>query len=125
MKFIRKDPARKFIVGNSRQFYMSDCGEIQLGYDEQVSFTTESGAEYDVARKNWGFYATPSLNGRLVHFGLNAVLVMNTLTQRYFILLVEEGKNDYFFDYCRQESLEVVSWLNSDKCLKALGSNDA
>ena len=124
MKFIKKDPARKFLVGDSKQFYISDCAEIHLEHDEQVSFKTESGAEYDVARKSWGFYATPSLNGRLLNFGLNAVLVINTHTCRYYILLVEEGKEDDFFEYCRDESLEVLCWLNSNEKLKRLGDND-
>ena len=121
MKFIKKDPARKFLVGNSKQFYISDCGEMHLDYDEQISFKTETGAEYDVARKSWGFYATPSLNARLPYFGLNAVLAVNTSTSRYYILLVEEGKDDEFLEYCRQESLKVVTWLSSDKSLYALG----
>ena len=124
MKFIKKHPARKFLVGNSKQFYISDCGEMYLEHDEQISFKTESGAEYDVARKSWGFYATPSLNGRLLNFGLNAVLVVNTLTCRYFVLLIEEGKDNEFLEYCRQESLEVVRWLNSDESLKGLGENN-
>ena len=124
MKFIKKTPARKFLVGNSEQFYISDCGEMHLEHDEQISFKTESGAEYDVARKSWGFYATPSLNARLLNFGLNAVLVVNTLTRRYFIMLVEEGKYNDFFEYCRDESLAVVTWLNSDEMLKGIGGNN-
>jgi len=124
MNFIKKQPPRKFVVGNSKKFYISDCGEMHLENDEQISFKTESGAEYDVARKSWGFYATPSLNGRLLSFGLNAVLVVNTLICRYYILLVEDGKEDDFFEYCRDESLEVLCWLNSDERLKGLGCND-
>jgi hypothetical protein len=52
---------------------------------------TKSGAEYDVAAKDWGFYATPSLNGRLQQFGLRGVLIRNRGTGRYFVLLVEPG----------------------------------
>ena len=55
----------------------SDCGRIALAPDEQVTFTTEAGGEYDVTRKSWGFYATPSINGRLKTFGLRAALVRN------------------------------------------------
>ena len=99
---------------------MRDCGTLALAPDEQVTLVTESGAEYDVARKDWGFYATPSLNGRLASFGLRGVLIRNTLTGRYFVLLVERGREDAFDAYMAQESLEVVAWLDGTDALDAL-----
>ena len=120
MKFEEKSPPRRFAVGNAVKFEMRDCGTLALAADEQVTLVTESGAEYDVARKDWGFYATPSLNGRLESFGLRGVLIRNTLTGRYFILLVERGREDAFAAYAAQESLEVVAWLDSTEALEAL-----
>ncbi|HLN09267.1 MAG TPA: hypothetical protein VK281_09945, partial [Xanthobacteraceae bacterium] len=70
MQFDPKVPPRVFTVGNSGPIEMRDCGMVALDADEQLTFVTERGAEYDVARKDWGFYATPSLNGRLMQFGL-------------------------------------------------------
>ncbi|WP_096701982.1 hypothetical protein [Magnetospirillum sp. 15-1] len=113
MKFSPKDPPRTFPVGNSVIFDMKDCGTLALAPDEQVTLVTESGGEYDVARKDWGFYATPSLNGRLEQFGLRAVLIVNRGTGRYFLLLVEAGKEELFDAYCRQENLAVVAWLDN------------
>lgn len=112
-----KDPPRRFRVGNSVKFDMQDCARIELQADEQVTFVTERGAEFDVARKDWGFYATPSLNGRLVDFGLRAVLIRNTLTERYFVLLVERSMEAAFEAYLIQESCEIVAWLDSGKSL--------
>ncbi|WP_119168009.1 hypothetical protein [Algihabitans albus] len=120
MKFAPKDPPRRFTVGNAALFEMKDCGELALESDEQVTFTTPGGGEYDVARKDWGFYATPSLNGRLPQFGLRGVLIRNRLTGRYFLLLVEQGREESFEAYCEQESLERVSWLDSDEALDGL-----
>ena len=120
MKFEEKSPPRRFTVGNAAKFEMRDCGTLELAPDEQVTLVTESGAEYDVARKDWGFYATPSLNGRLESFGLRSVLIRNTLTGRYFVLLVERGREDAFAAYMVQESLEVVAWLDSTDALDAL-----
>lgn len=120
MKFHPKDPPRKFPVGNSIIFDMSDCGSVELAADEQVTFMTEAGAEYDVSRKDWGFYATPSLNGRLEGFGLRGVLIKNTLTGRYFIFLVERGREPAFDAYCEQESLAIVSWLDTTAALAEL-----
>jgi hypothetical protein len=120
MKFEEKSPPRRFTVGNDVKFDMLDCGSLALAPDEQVTLTTESGGEYDVARKDWGFYATPSLNGRLQQFGLRGVLIRNTLTGRYFVLLVERGREQAFEAYQVQESLEVVAWLDSSEALDAL-----
>jgi hypothetical protein len=117
MKFDQKNPPRRFSVGNARKFDMSDCGTMHLAPDEQITFVTENGGEYDLARKDWGFYATPSLNGRLETFGLRTVLIQNRGTKRYFILLVERGKEAAFDDYLRVENLRIVHWLDStDSC---------
>ncbi len=120
MKFDAKSPPRGFTVGNAVRFEMRDCGTLALEPDEQVTFTTPSGGEYDVARKDWGFYATPSLNGRLSGFGLRAVLIRNRLTGRYFVLLVEAGKEPGFAAYLEQESCETVAWLDTDEALERL-----
>jgi hypothetical protein len=120
VKFEPRDPPRRFTVGNAVKFDMKDCGTLRLAADEQVTFVTESGAEYDVARKDWGFYATPSLNGRLEQFGLRGVLIKNRGTGRYFVLLVERGQEAGFDAYCDQENLAVIAWLDSSEALDAL-----
>lgn len=120
MNFHRNDPPRCFTVGNRIKFDMHDCGSLALAPNEQVTFLTESGGEYDIARKDWGFYATPSLNGRLSGFGLRAVLIRNTLTGRYFVFLMEQGQEDTFNAYLEQESLEIIAWLDSTERLDAL-----
>ena len=120
MKFEPKNPPRRFAVGNSVKFEMKDCGNLHLDADEQVTFVTPSGAEYDVAAKEWGFYATPSLNGRLEQFGLRGVLIRNRDTGRYFVLLVARGREPQFDAYCTQENLAVIAWLDSTEALDRL-----
>jgi hypothetical protein len=120
MRFAEKLPPRRFAVGNSDKIEIRDCGTLALESDEQVTLVTESGAEYDVARKEWGFYATPSLNGRLESFGLRGVLIRNMLTGRYFVLLVERGREDAFNAYMARESLEIVAWLDGTAALDRL-----
>ena len=119
MKVDEKRPPRVFQVGNVDKFPMRDCGTVRLEPDEQLTFVTESGAEYDLARKDWGFYATPSLNARLVSFGLRAVLVRNP-SGRYFVLLVEKGREAKFDAYVASERLAIVCWMDSDDRLRAL-----
>ena len=119
MLFNELNPPRLFEVGNTAKFNIKDCGSVSLEENEQITFLTKSGGEYDVAKKKWGFYATPSLNGRLADFNLRAVIIVNIITRRFFILLVEKGQEKEFEDYCIQEKLEVVLWLDSsDACEK-------
>jgi len=120
VRFDPQDPPRIFEVGYGETVRMCDCGRLALEADEQVTFTTASGAEYDVARKSWGFYATPSLNGRLQDFGLRGVLVRNRI-DRYFVLLVERGHEPEFERYLDVEELHVVTWLDTTADLERLG----
>lgn len=119
MQFEPKHPPREFIVGFDRKGVIRDCGTMRLEPDEQITFKTEDGKEYDVTRKDWGFYAGPSLNGRLAGFNLRAVLVKNRL-ERFFVLLVERGKEESFAHYVAGEPLQIIAWLDTTESLKRL-----
>ena len=120
MKVVQAVPPREFNAGSeARPVLMRDCGRVALEADEQVTFVTGAGGEYDVARKEWGFYATPSLNGRLGRFGLRPALVRNP-AGRCFIFLQESGKEAAFDAYLSGESLEVLAWLDDEAVLAAI-----
>lgn len=119
MKITEIEPPRIFEVGFGETIQMKDCGRVELAPDEQVTFVTDSGAEYDLARKSWGFYATPSLNSRLAGFGLRAVMVKNRLN-RYFILLVEKGREVEFQRYLDIEGLHIIGWMDTTESLEDL-----
>jgi hypothetical protein len=118
MKLKVIDPPRAFTVGHSR-IKLQDCAHITLNPDEQVTFLTESGTEYDVARKSWGYYATPSINNRLMSFGLRAVLVKGE-DGKFFLHLVEKGKEEEYTHYRKAERLAVVCWIDSHEALSRL-----
>jgi len=128
MKFTPQDPPRTFSVGTPASpggiVRMKDCGRVDLRPDEQVTLTTPSGTEYDVARKSWGFYATPSLNSRLPRFGLRAVLVKcpeaGNPVAKYFIYLVERGREAEFEQYNSIRGYGVVAWLDRSEALEEL-----
>jgi hypothetical protein len=128
MRFDPLDPPRAYACGLHGDVVIHDHGRLALEADEQVTLTTPAGGEYDVTRKGWGFYATPSLNGRLPRFGLRPVLVRNTLRQ-WFVLLVERGHEDAFGAYADSEALAVVAWLDDTATLERLdaaaGDGDA
>lgn len=124
MKFIPQSPPRVYEAGRDVRVRISDCGRLHLSPDEQVTLTTPAGGQYDVTRKDWGFYATPSLNGRLASFGLRGSLVRNR-DDRVFVLLVETGHEAAFERYCAEEKLDVVAWLDTDEALARLASRPA
>ncbi len=111
MKIEPTHPARVFQVGLERQISIADCGSIHLEPDEQVTFVTSSGKEHDFVAKSWGFYATPSINGRLVDQGFKTALVKNSIG-RYYVMVVEADRVSDFTDYIREERHEVVEWLD-------------
>lgn len=115
----RNDPPRAYRTGRAEDVVIHDVGRMSLDADEQITLTTPSGGEYDVARKEWGFYATPSMNGRLPRHGLRPVVVRNGLG-RYFLLLVERGREDGFASYAETERLIIVAWLDSDEACAAV-----
>ena len=44
MKLDLKEPPRKFKVGQNDQIEISDCGDIELKPNEQVTFVTDTGS---------------------------------------------------------------------------------
>jgi hypothetical protein len=119
MKVLAQDPPRTFRVGPQGAIELRDCGRVQLEPDEQVTFTTPTGAEYDVVAKSWGFYATPSVNGRLVTFGFSSALVKSADGKR-FVLLVDRSRRGEFDAYLAANNLTVVVWLDDDRALDVL-----
>ena len=115
MQFKPLDPPRKFEVsGAGLKLELADCGSLDLNPDEQVTFTTDSGGQYDVTRKSWGFYATPSINGRLKSFGLRGALVVSKFG-KIFLMLVESGKEPEFFTYINSDLQSFICWLDDDQ----------
>lgn len=111
MKFIKNEPRRRFRTGVNHDIEITDCGRVRLEPDELVSFETASGRLHDFAAKSWGFYATPSVNGRLAGQGFKTALVKNA-EGRYYIMVVEPEKMVDFEDYLRKENNRVVEWLD-------------
>ena len=114
MNIETKKPPRVFAVGLKGEIMISHTADIALQPDEQVTFTAPSGSEFDVVRKSWGYYGTPSLNRRLRDHGLRAVLVQGRAHGGMYLLLVEKGCEDEFRRYMDTDNLRVISWLDDD-----------
>jgi hypothetical protein len=111
MKFDLRSIPRAFSVGKDMLIKIKDYGRIFMESNEQITLCFDKTQELDVACKEWGFYATPSLNHRLVNQGFRTALVKNSQS-RYYIMVVSNLKVDAFIDYCRAEDQTIVSWLS-------------
>jgi len=90
---------------------IKDYGKIQLNKNEMISFITKSKREYDFTAKDWGFYVTPSINGRLKKEGFKIALVKNN-TGKFFIMAVENNKKILFKKYCSNDMLKIIKWMS-------------
>ena len=111
MRTTPKSPAREFSVG-IRSIVVSHVADVELGPDEMITFTGPDAHEYDVVRKTWGYYATPSIGKRLPAYGLRAGLMRNIDTRHCFVVLVHEYALDDWKNYMADERQELVGWLD-------------
>ena len=111
MKLSEKKPKRSFFVGKNKKIKIEDCGSIHLDNDEMITFLTKDKKEWDVVKKSWGFYATPSINDRLYKQGYRCALVKNKKGSLY-IMLIEKNKLNKFNSYILNEDNHVLMWLD-------------
>jgi hypothetical protein len=107
----RIDPPREFSAGGVTLHHSAN---VELSADEQITLVSASGSEYDIVRKSWGYYATPSMNRRLAANGLRAALTVGA-DGRVALLLVERGRRADFEGYLAGERMRVLAWLDTDE----------
>ena len=120
MNIQHNNPPREFPVNLQEGIVLKDCAHIELAPDEQVTFVKATGSEYDVAAKAWGYYATPSINGRLRRFNLRTTLVYGK--GLLYVMLVDKNCEEEFHDYLSAEKLELLCWLDEDDTIKAVAN---
>ena len=119
MKIEPLSPPRKFFVGLNDHIEIKHCANINLDDNEQITFIINSGKEYDVVRKTWGYYGTPSVNGRLKRFNFKTALVINKKNQ-LFIMLVEKDKQNMFLEYINMDQQTLLCWLDEMDSLQRI-----
>ena len=98
-------------VGNSK-IQLNDTASIMLKKNEQVTFKY-LGSEYDVAKKDWGYYATPSINKRLKKFRYECALIKNS-QNKFFLCFINKDMKKKFMLYLKKDGQKIVCWLNSN-----------
>ena len=100
---------RTFKVNN--KIKLTQVADILLNSDEMITMK-DRGKEFDITKKNWGYYATPSINKRLKSFGYATAIIKNKVTKNIFIVLVDKEKKKIFDRYIKSENLKILKWLH-------------
>ena len=104
------NPPRIFAVGKKSDILLNHVATISLQNNEIVTFLGENNREYEITSKEWGFYATPSLNSRLKQSRICSCLVRSQ-EGKLFIHLVYSEKRYQHELYCESENLEIIEWF--------------
>lgn len=107
MKIIKKN--RTFKVG-IKKIILKEVAKIKLKKNEMITFVSGK-SEYDVVKKEWGYYATPSINKRLISYDINTCLIKNIKSKNLFLVLVHKRKKKQFLKYLKEEKCKIVKWL--------------
>ena len=92
---------------------------VHLAADEQVTLLGESGSEFDVTRKAWGFYGSPSFRWRMPRFNVRPALIGNKDAVRYFCV-VEAGHEAEFEASLDAAALVLYVWCDQPDALQSL-----
>ena len=118
MRILREK--RKFCVGKNNDITLKQAASIKMHKNDNISIYFDKFVNYDITKKDWGFYCLPSINKRLKRFNLKAVLTRNCRLNTYFIMLVVNEKKliRKFKNYCKKEDLKLITWLDAKNLLK-------
>ena len=105
MKIKINKKTRKFNVGIGK-ITLKDLGKIYLNKNEQITFVRKK-SEFDIVKKSWGYYATPSVNKRLKKFNFRTFLTKNSFNDVY-VLIVHKDKIRDFKKYLKDEKIKIV-----------------
>ena len=119
MKFSIDTEPRRFLVGRVG-VELSHVADLRLDPNEVVTFVSGLDREYDVTAKDWGYYATPSVGGRLRRFGMRAGLMRNVETRQVFVVIVFDDRLDAWQAYLDEENEELIVWLDDELELERL-----
>lgn len=97
---------RSFFVGKNKKIKITEKAIIKLNNNEQITFLNQKD-EYDVVKKNWGYYCTPSINNRLKVNNFKSFIVSNK-KKHIFLMTVNKKKINSFKNYLKSEKIKIL-----------------
>ena len=81
---------------------------IRLKTNEQITFYFNR-SNYDVIKKNWGLYISPSLQKRCLKAGFKAVIISKN--KNSYVAFVHKKKIKLFIDFLKKENYKLKVWI--------------
>ncbi len=110
MKIKLNKKVRKFVVGIKKTI-LKDLGKIYLNSNEQLTFIKKK-SEFDIVKKNWGYYATPSINKRLKRFNFRTFITKNSFNF-IFVMIVHKEKMKEFKKYLKNDKIKIIKEITN------------
>ena len=115
MRIIKKN--KNFKVKNNK---INKTGDIILKNNQLVSFIEKKKKnEYDIVKKNWGYYVSSSINNRLKSNNFKIALIKNE-QNKFFLCAVDSYKLDVFKKYIKKDNQKIVKWFNQNFLLSLI-----
>jgi hypothetical protein len=114
-----KKKKRRYNIGS---VCITDVASVVLNNDEQITLMEKNyNFQYDICKKSWGYYATPSLNSRLKKNNLSSYIVKSKKNNKIFIHLVKKSKKKSYLLYLKSQNMEIINWPK--KIIKLMNFN--
>ena len=92
-------------MGKKENIKIYEKAKIELNQNEQISFIDKNGCDiYEICKKTWGFYLSPSINKRLKNYNHKIYLTKDKFN-KVFIMAVSLNQIKKFKFYCKSENL--------------------
>jgi hypothetical protein len=86
--------------------------KVCLNADEQVTFVIGD-SKFDVTKKDWGFYASPSIQKRCLNNGLKAAIIFQG--KNCYVVFVKKNKEKKFFSFIKKNKYNFLDWIYNSK----------
>lgn len=106
-----KKSNRKFRPSKKFNITITEKAKISLENNEQITLIDQSKNEYDIVKKSWGYYSSPSINKRLVKNNYQAFLVQNINNKTIFLFTVQKSKKRMMQDYIKKVGIKILKQI--------------
>ena len=79
---------RKFKPSKETGIIITEKAQIHLKHNEQITLIDKNSNQYDIVKKSWGYYSTPSINKRFKRNNYEVCIVKNIKNKTIFLFSV-------------------------------------
>lgn len=102
---------RKFKPSKEFDIVINEKAKIYLQDNEQITLIDKFNNEYDIVKKPWGYYSTPSINKRLLKNNYHAYLVQNINNKTIFLFTVLKNKKEMMRKYIKKVGIKILKQI--------------